>query len=93
MAMSELNVGAYKRVIASGNIKPNSGGALVGIFVANAAATPTITVYDDASTGTAITIVGTFTPVSGMWYPLPFAFTQGLNVVISGTVDATVSFV
>lgn len=91
-ALSQLNVGAYKRITASGNVKPSSG-ALIGIFVANAAATPTITIYDDAATGTTTPLVGVFTPVAGMWYPLPFQCVNGLNIVISGTVDATVAFV
>ncbi len=91
MALNNLNVGAYERVIASGNLKPMPG-ALIGVFVAAASATPTIAIYDDAATGTTTPIVGVFTPVAGQWYPLPFSFVNGLNVVISGTVDATFSF-
>jgi hypothetical protein len=68
-------------------------GIMGGIFVSAASATPTIAVYDDPGNGTATTIVAPFTPVAGQFYPMPFAFAQGLNVVISGTVSATVGFI
>lgn len=82
----------YKQVTASGNVCANDG-ILGGIFVSAASATPTITVYDDAATGTSTKIVDTFTPTAGQWYPLPFGFSKGLYVVISGTVSATVGYV
>ncbi len=91
-ALSQLNVGSYKRVTASGNVKSGSG-ALIGVFVAAATATPTITIYDDAATGTTTTLVGVFTPVAGQGDPLPFCCNAGINVVISGTVDATFAYV
>ncbi|MDN7481917.1 hypothetical protein QZM38_13890 [Burkholderia orbicola] len=81
-----------KQISASGNVCANDG-ILGGIFVSAASATPTITIYDDAATGTNTKIVDTFTPVAGQWYPLPFAFSKGLNVVIGGTVSATVGYV
>lgn len=81
-----------RQISASGNLRTTSGGML-GIFVSAASGTPTITVYDDASTGTATKLVDTFTPVAGTWYPLPFAFASGLNVVLGGTVSATVGLI
>jgi hypothetical protein len=81
----------YAQVSASGNISPKSA-ALVGIFVSAASATPTITVYDDAGTGTSTKIVDTFTPVAGTYYKLPFRALNGLNVVIGGTVSCTVGY-
>lgn len=83
---------SYKQITASGNVCANDG-ILGGIFVSAASATPTITVYDDPATGTSTKIVDTFTPVAGTWYPLPFAFSKGINVVISGTVSATVGYI
>lgn len=83
---------SYKQINASGNVCAVDG-ILGGIFVSAASATPTITVYDDSKTGTTTKIVDTFTPSPGVFYPLPFAFSQGLNVVISGTVSATVGFI
>jgi len=80
----------YQVVSASGNISPKSV-ALCGIFVSNAASTPTITIYDDAATGTTVPLVNTFTPVSGTYYKLPFRALNGLNVVIGGTVSCTVA--
>ncbi|MGG1947098.1 hypothetical protein AB1286_20155 [Trinickia sp. NRRL B-1857] len=81
----------YKQITASGNVCANDG-ILGGIFVSSASNTPTITVYDDAATGTSKKIVDTFTPSVG-WNPMPFAFSNGLNVVVSGTVSATVGYV
>ena len=81
---------SYKQITSSGNVC-NTDGILGGIFVSAASATPTITVYDDASTGTTKKLVDTFTPSVG-WNPMPFAFSNGLNVVITGTVSATVGY-
>lgn len=81
----------YQQISASGNVCANDG-ILGGIFVSAASATPTITIYDDSANGTATKIVDTFTPVAGEWYPLPFAFSKGLNVVVDGTVSATVGY-
>jgi hypothetical protein len=47
-------------------------------------------------TGTTTTMVGVFTPVAATFYPFGqydgAFFNQGLNVVISGTVAATVIY-
>jgi hypothetical protein len=83
--------GGYAQVSASGNVWPKSV-ALLGIFVSAATTTPTITIYDDPSTGTATKIVDTFTPVAGTYYKLPFRALKGLNVVLGGTVSCTVGF-
>ncbi len=92
MAVGALNIGAYKQIVASGSVK-GSQGVLLGIFVSNAASTPTITVYDDPATGTTNKILDTFTPVPSTWYPIPVGFSTGCNVVIGGTVSATVVYV
>lgn len=86
------NAFSYKQVQASGNVCGGDG-VLGGFFCSTASATPTVTIYDDGATGTATKIVDTFVPVSGQWYPLPFAFAKGLNVVISGTVSGTVGYI
>lgn len=91
MSITNLNVGAPKQITGTGNVSALPANML-GIFVSNAAATPTITVYDDAATGTSTKIVDTFTPVSGTWYPIPVSTSKGIYVVISGTVSATVVF-
>ena len=84
----------YTYITASKQIKVGAG-KLKGIFVSSASATPTITIYD-VQTGTATTMVGAFTPVSATYYPMGnydgSFFNQGLNVVISGTVAATVVY-
>lgn len=80
---------SYKQISATTNVRPVSG-VLGGIFVSAASATPTITVYDSATTTTTTKIVDTFTPVAGTYYPLPFSLSNGCYVVISGTVSCTV---
>lgn len=82
----------YTYISASANIKPMAG-KLKGIFVSSASATPTITVYDSAATTTTQTILGVFTPTAATSYILPLdgAYAKnGLYVVISGTVTATI---
>lgn len=82
----------YTYISASANIK-TSAGKLKGIFVSAASATPTITVYDSAATTTTRTILGVFTPAAATSYILPLdgAYAKdGLYVVISGTVTATI---
>ena len=91
MSGTNLNVGGYKLIAASGNVSALPAN-LLGIFVSNATTTPTITIYDDAATGTTTKVVDTFTPVSGTWYPIPVSMSKGINVVISGAVSATVVF-
>lgn len=85
----------YKQISASANIKPMAG-KLKGIFVSAASSTPTITVYDSAATSTSDPkILDTFTPTAATSYLLPLdgAFAKnGLYVVISGTVSATIIF-
>ena len=78
-----------KNITTSVNVTPRSG-SLIGIFVASASATPTIAVYDSATTTTGTLIVNTFTPAAGTFYPMPFSFTNGCYVAIGGTVDCTV---
>ena len=60
---------------------------LMGVFVSQASATPTLKVADSVGT-----IANTFTPVAGTFYPLPCGTTGTITVTISGTVDATVFY-
>lgn len=82
---------SFKQISASANVS-NSVAFMGGIFVSAAAATPTITVYDSATTTTATKVVDTFTPVAGTFYRLPFAVNNGIYIVISGTVSCTVGY-
>lgn len=83
--------GMPKNLSASANVCPRSC-ALIGIWVSSASNTPTIAVYNSATTGTTAIVANTFTPAPG-FYPMPFNLTAGCYVVISGTVDCTVSVV
>jgi hypothetical protein len=81
-------------ITATANLKP-SFGKLKGLFVSAASSTPTITIYDSAAATTTKTLIGVFTPVSATNYFFPadgLQFNNGLYIVISGTVAATVSF-
>jgi hypothetical protein len=81
---------SYKQITGSGNVCANDG-VLGGIFVSSTTA-GTVTIYDDAATGTSTKIVDTVTLAVG-WNPMPFAFSKGLNIVIGGTMSATVGYV
>jgi hypothetical protein len=91
MGSNVIESGGYKQISASANIStiPTN---IVGIFVSNAASTPTLTIYDDAGTGTSTPICTVFTPVSATFYSIPVATSKGLYVVIGGTVSCTVIF-
>lgn len=80
----------YKNITSTTQVYTGTCG-LLGIFVASASSTPTIQVLDGTSSSS-VTCVNTFTPVASTFYPLPFRIGTGLRVVISGTVDCTVSW-
>lgn len=85
-----IQSGTPKNLSSSANVTARAG-TLVGIWVSSASATPTLAVYDSATTTTTAIIANTFTPAAATFYPLPFMFTNGCYVVISGTVDCTVA--
>mgnify|MGYP003704934785 CR=1 FL=1 len=84
-------VGGYKVISATGNVAPIAK-KMLGIFVSAASSTPTITVYDSATTTTTAKVVDTFTPVAATFYPIPAATGAGIYVVIGGTVSATIIY-
>ena len=86
-----LQTGGYKQISATGNVSAYPC-KVVGIFVSAASGTPTITVYDSATTTTTAKVVDTFTPVAATFYPIPAATSAGIYVVIGGTVSATVIY-
>lgn len=99
MSTNQLITDAYEyaQITATTNVATVGGalasyGYLRGIFVSAAAATPTITVYDEPAAGTTTKIIDTFTPVAGTFYSMPSKYRTGCNVVISGTVSCTVFF-
>jgi hypothetical protein len=73
----------------------NSAGKLKGIMVTAASSTPTITVYDASVVATSRPIMKVFTPTASTQYYFGtdgIFFTNGLYIVISGTVSATVIY-
>lgn len=92
MANPVVESGERKNITATTVIKgdanrPDGAGLLMGVFVSQASATPTIKLADANGT-----IANTFTPIAGSYYPLPCRFVGDLTVTISGTVDATVFY-
>jgi hypothetical protein len=81
---------SYKQITASGNIC-GIDGILGGIYCSSTTA-GTVTIYDDPATGTATKLLDTTTLEVG-WNPMPFAFSKGLNIVVGGTLSATVGFI
>lgn len=88
MAFNTLQIGSPKLVSASGNVKVGSG-AVLGIFVSSHTA-GSIAFYDDPATGTATKILDTFLFPAVGWYPIPITYATGLNIVVGGTLSATV---
>jgi hypothetical protein len=87
-----VEVGGYELFSATKQITtyPTS---MLGLFISSASGTPTITVYDSASGATSTTVVSTFTPTASTFYKLPAGISQGLYIVVSGTVSGTAFFV
>ena len=85
----------YKSISATNQVKVGLS-VLKGIFVSAASSTPTITVYDSGTADTNdATILGVFVPaVAGNYLFTNNGITasNGLYVVISGTVVATIIF-
>ena len=91
MAIGNLPVGNAKAISASANVK-SSQGAMLGIFCSSSTS-GTITLYDDAATGTSTAIAAVFNVTAGTYYTLPVAFANGLYVVVGGTAAVTVVLV
>jgi hypothetical protein len=89
--MNSVITGGYKLISATGNVSP-IGTDLLGIFVSAASSTPTITIYDSATTTTTAKVIDTFTPVAATYYTIPASVASGLYIVISGTLSATVVY-
>jgi len=84
--------GQAKPVAATANVK-SSTGTLLGVFVSVADTTPTLALYDSATTTTTVPLIATFTPVAGTWYPMPIGFGSGLYAVLGGNVSCTFVYV
>jgi hypothetical protein len=81
----------YTYTEATGNIKSQPG-KLKGIFCS--AVGGTITVYDSQTTGTSKTVLGVFTPTGATNYNFydGINVADGIYVVISGTIKATIYY-
>ena len=78
----------YSNITSTTTVRTAEAGApvkLIGIFVASASAAPTIKVSDGATT-----VVNTFTPLGGVFYPMPCNLQTSCIVTIANTVDCTV---
>jgi hypothetical protein len=83
----------YAQISATKLIK-NSQGKIKGIMVSSLTSSPTITIYDQETPGTAIKVIDTFVPMAATNYNFfdGINCTNGIYVVISGTISATVYF-
>ena len=83
----------YAQISATTLIK-NSQGKIKGIMVSAASSTPTITIYDQETAGTAVKVIDTFTPVAGTNYNFydGIICKNGIYVVIANTVSCTVYY-
>lgn len=79
-------------VISADTLIKTGPGALKGMFVSAASATPTIKFWD-AVTAATPALIDTFTPVAATYYPFPGAeFGVGLFADLGGTVTGTVFY-
>lgn len=90
--IGNLDVGTAHVMSATANIKATQG-AILGIWVSSASGSPTIAIYDSATTTTTLPIASTFTPVAATFYRIPAAFANGLYIVIGATVSCTIIYV
>jgi hypothetical protein len=83
----------YAQISATTLIK-NSQGKIKGIMVSAASGTPSITIYDQQTAGTAIKVIDTFTPVAATNYNFYDGINckNGIYVVIANTVSCTVYY-
>lgn len=89
--LNDMFVLDYSNISESTAVKSVTG-TFAGIFVSAASDTPTITVYDNTA-GSGTKIIDTFTPSASTFYEIPnCVFSNGLYVVISGTVSCTVFY-
>lgn len=88
---NQVQTGGYKVISATGNVSPIRGD-LIGIWVSAVSGSPTITIYDSATTTTSTPIATIFIPVAATYYTIPASYINGLYIVIGGTVSATVMF-
>ncbi len=81
----------YTYTEATGNIKSQPG-KLKGIFCSTVGGT--ITVYDSQTTTTTATVLGVFTPTAATNYNFydGINVANGIYVVITGTVKATIYY-
>lgn len=80
--------------ISDTKLVKNSQGKVKGIMVSAVSGSPTITVYDQETPGTSIKVIDTFIPVAATNYNFfdGINCTNGIYVVIGGTVSATVYY-
>lgn len=81
--------GSYSNKSASALIYAGAG-QLLGVFCASSTS-GTVKFWDNTSAAAPI-IVNTTSVAGGTWYRMPFSFTTGLYLTITGTADVTVCY-
>lgn len=88
--MAHLSAGNYLNGSVSQNVSKFPAN-LVGVFISSVTGSGTVAIFDDAGTGTSVTMVASFIPnVSICWYPMPIQSRNGLNISIGATVVYTI---
>ena len=78
----------FKQITGSIQLRASELG---GIFCSSSTA-GTVTIYDDAFGGLTNKVIDTVTLAPG-WYPMPFrSQSSSFNVVVTGTLSATIAF-
>jgi len=78
----------YLNMSATGTVKTGEGW-MAGLFV-NSSTSGTLKLYD-MTAASGLVICNTFTPALG-WNPIPIHFSNGLHMVLTGTMDWTVVY-
>lgn len=90
MAQHVMEGGAGVRFTTSTVVRAGAV-QLLGIWVSNASSTPTIDLLNAVTSGSG-TVVGSFTPIGGTFYPLPINFPTGLTLLCGGSVSGALIF-
>ena len=80
----------YHNMTSSANVSAVPAN-LIGIFCSTTSS-GTVTVYDDAATGTGTPVTGAITLTAGTWYKIPAGCSKGIYVAIANTANVTVFY-
>lgn len=80
--------GGVFRITATGQVK-GANGKMLGFFVASG--TPTVKLWDNATTGSGTVLLNTMQTTAATWYAFPASFANGVHATVAGAGD--ISFI